>query len=152
MSHQGKIVKTVDINAPVSRVWQAISDYRQFGEWFRVKLNEPFTAGEKSTGVTTYPGYEGYKWLAVVETVEPERLLSFHWFHEGKDSGLPLSEEPSTRVEFCLEAIDGGTRLTITESGLAALPASRRDEIIRSNTQGWDIQARHISEYVTSHA
>ncbi|MEX2333453.1 MAG: vanillate O-demethylase oxidoreductase VanB, partial [Pseudohongiella sp.] len=76
MNSQDKIVKTVDIKAPVSRVWQAISDYRQFGEWFRVKLNEPFVAGEKSTGAMTYPGYEGYEWLAIVETVEPESLLS----------------------------------------------------------------------------
>lgn len=152
MTSQDQIIKTVDIKAPVSRVWQAISDYKQFGEWFRVKLNEPFVAGSTSTGVTTYPGYEGYEWLADVETVEPENLLSFYWYHEGENSTLPLSQEPKTRVEFRLEAIDDGTRLTITESGLSALPESRREGIIRSNTQGWDIQAQHIHEYVTTRA
>ncbi len=149
---QDSIVKLVDIKAPVPRVWRAISDHRQFGEWFRVKLNEPFVAGEKSTGVTTYPGYEGYEWLAIVETVTPESLLAFHWYHEGEGSGLALSEEPTTRVEFHLQAIAGGTRLTITESGLSALPESRRQDIIRSNTQGWDIQADHIREFVAEHA
>jgi hypothetical protein len=42
-----------------SRVWQAINDYQQFGECFRVKLNEPFAPGAKSTSITTYSGYEG---------------------------------------------------------------------------------------------
>jgi hypothetical protein len=42
-----------------SRVWQAINDYQQFGECFRVKLNEPFAPGAKSTSITTYTGYEG---------------------------------------------------------------------------------------------
>ena len=40
-----RIEKTVIINAPRSRVWQAIADTKQFGEWFRVKLDGDFKAG-----------------------------------------------------------------------------------------------------------
>lgn len=148
MSKQDTIVKIVEIKAPISRVWQALTDYRQFGEWFRVDLNEPFAPGSRSTGLTTYPGYEGHEWLAVIETMEPETLFSFHWNHEDIEPGQPLAQQPTTRVAFQLEDLGDATRLTITESGFAALPESKRIEAIRLNTQGWDIQAQHITDHV----
>jgi len=151
MNTQDKIIKVVEIKAPVSRVWQALTDYRQFGQWFCVDLNEPFAPGSRSTGLTTYPGYEGHEWLARIETMEPETLFAFHWQHEDIEPGLPPAQQPTTRVEFKLEDSGDGTRLTITESGFAALPETKRIEAIRLNTQGWDIQARQISDYVLAH-
>lgn len=152
MNTNDQIIKVVDINAPVSRVWQALTDYKQFGEWFKVILNEPFAPGSRSTGVTTYPGYEGYEWLATVESLEPEILFSYHWHHEAPNlAGRPLAEHPTTRVEFRLEAIASGTRLTITESGFSALPEDMRASTIRSNTQGWDIQAQNITDHVAAY-
>ncbi|MBC52672.1 MAG: vanillate O-demethylase oxidoreductase VanB [Gammaproteobacteria bacterium] len=151
MTVQDSIIKVVDIKAPVSRVWQALTDYRQFGQWFCVDLNEPFAPGSRSTGLTTYPGYEGHAWLAEIETMEPETLFAFHWNHEDAEQNLPLSQQPTTRVEFKLKQTPDGTRLTITESGFAALPETKRIEAIRLNTQGWDIQARHITDYVLAH-
>ena len=144
-----QISKTIDIKAPVSRVWQAITDYQQFGEWFRVKLNEPFAPGSRSTGVTTYPGYEGHPWLATIEFVEPEILFSMHWHHEHVLADLPYEQQPTTRVEFRFEAIPGGTRLTIIESGFSKLPEAYRVSQIRSNTEGWNIQAVNIADFVS---
>ena len=57
-----RIEKRIELSAPVSRVWRAISDYREFGEWFRVKLDDPFVVGQVSRGQITYPGYENLKW------------------------------------------------------------------------------------------
>ncbi|MBK9619362.1 MAG: hypothetical protein IPO31_09260 [Candidatus Obscuribacter sp.] len=39
-------------------------------------------------------------------------------------------------LEFRLKAIDGGTLLSVSESGFDALPASRRDEAFRMNDGG----------------
>ena len=50
-----KIEKTIDLDAPVSRVWTAITDSREFGAWFRVDIEGPFVVGEKSVGRITYP-------------------------------------------------------------------------------------------------
>ena len=52
------IEKTIDLKAPVSRVWKALTDYREFGAWFRVKLEGPFEAGKQAGGQITHPGYE----------------------------------------------------------------------------------------------
>ena len=72
-----RIEKRIELKAPLSRVWRALGDYRESGEWFRVKLDGPFVPGEVSRGQMTYPGYEHVKWEALVERIEPVRLFSF---------------------------------------------------------------------------
>jgi uncharacterized protein YndB with AHSA1/START domain len=144
------IVKTINLKAPVPRVWRALADHNEFGKWFRVKLDGPFEPGKLSTGHMTYPGYEHYPWRAVIERMEPERLLSFRWHHFDDKSGVDVAEQPTTLVEFRLEPIDGGTRLTITESGFETIPDPRRLEVLRENTKGWNIQADNIAAHVAS--
>ena len=75
-----KIVKTVEINAPIARVWKAISDHKEFGAWFRVDLDQAFEPGGISTGRITYPGHEGAPWVVYVERMDPERLFTFRWY------------------------------------------------------------------------
>ncbi len=79
MSNTDRIEKSIELKAPVSRVWKALTDHREFGTWFRVKLEGPFVPGEVSRGQITYPGYEHMRWEAVVQRMEPERLFSFTW-------------------------------------------------------------------------
>ncbi|WP_417767577.1 SRPBCC family protein [Stappia sp.] len=147
-----RIVKKVELKAPVSRVWRALSDHEEFGQWFRVRLDGPFIPGAVSTGRMTYPGYEHYPWLATVEKVEPERLLSFRWHDFDDESDIPIADQPATLVEFRLEQVEGGTLLTITESGFEALSDHRRIEVLRGNTQGWNMQAENIASHVASSA
>lgn len=40
-----RIIKSIEINAPVSRVWEALTNYDEFGKWFGVKLEHPFAIG-----------------------------------------------------------------------------------------------------------
>jgi uncharacterized protein YndB with AHSA1/START domain len=143
-----RIEKVTELAAPVSKVWRALTDHEQFGQWFKVNLDQPFTPGGRSTGHMLEPGWEHVPWLATVERMDPERLFSFRWHDYDSKSPLPPEDQPTTLVEFRLEPTEGGTRLTITESGFAAFPEPRRLEAMRSNTQGWDMQATHIAEYV----
>ncbi len=143
-----RIVKIVELQASVSRVWHALTDHREFGQWFRVILDAPFKPGTTSSGRMTYPGYEHYPWLAVVERMDHERLFSFRWHDFDEKSGVEIAKQPTTLVEFRLEAIPTGTRLTIVESGFEALPDPRRLEILRGNTEGWNTQAGNISVHV----
>ena len=53
-----RIEKSIELKAPVSRVWRALVDHREFGEWFLVKLNAPFEPGKVAVGRITHPGYE----------------------------------------------------------------------------------------------
>ena len=93
-----RIEKRIELKAPVSRVWRALTDYREFGEWFRVKIDGPFKPGEVSRGQVTYPGYEHLKWEAIVQKMEPERLFSFTWHPAGIDPKKDYSKETPTLV------------------------------------------------------
>jgi uncharacterized protein YndB with AHSA1/START domain len=143
-----RIEKRIELKAPVSGVWRAITDYRQFGEWFQVKLDGPFVPGKVSRGNITYPGYEHVKWEARVETMEPERLFSFRWHPYAIDPEADYSTEPTTLVEFRLEPGNGGTVLFLTESGFDAIPKQRQFEAFRMNDDGWMEQMTNIQAYV----
>jgi uncharacterized protein YndB with AHSA1/START domain len=145
-----KIEKIIELKSPVARVWRALTDADEFGEWFRVDLDGPFEPGRTSTGKMTYPGYEGYPWVATVERMEHERLFSFRWQDLDEKSDLDISQQATMLVEFTLEATPSGTRLSITESGFSSMPDPRRIEALRENTEGWNIQAKNISDYVTT--
>ena len=143
-----RIEKTVELKAPLSRVWRALTDHREFGIWFRVRLEGPFEPGKVSRGQITYPGYEHVQWEAVVQKMEPERLFSFTWHPYAVDPHEDYSGEPSTLVEFTLEKTATGTLLRVVESGFDRLPPKRRDLAFRMNEGGWTAQIGNIAQYV----
>jgi uncharacterized protein YndB with AHSA1/START domain len=147
-----RVEKQIEIKAPVSRVWQALTDYREFGEWFRVKLDQPFVAGKDSTGYMTWPGYEHLKWEAVVQKIEPERLFSLTWHPYAIDPNVDYSSETPTLIEFTLEATAAGTLLRVVETGFDKLPAHRRADAFMKNDGGWVQQLANIEAYVTAAA
>jgi uncharacterized protein YndB with AHSA1/START domain len=143
-----RIEKQIELKAPVSRVWKALTDHRQFGEWFRVKIDSPFVAGEASRGSITFPGYEHLKWEAVVQKIEPEHLFSYTWHPYAVDPAVDYSGETPTLVEFRLQPTATGTLLTVTESGFDQIPAHRRGDAFRKNEGGWAQQIKSIESYV----
>jgi uncharacterized protein YndB with AHSA1/START domain len=144
-----RVEKRIELKAPVARVWRALTDYREFGEWFLVKIDGPFVPGDVSRGHITHPGYEHLQWEAVVKAMEPERLFSFTWHPYAVDPKVDYSAEPQTLVEFRLEKTASGTLLTVTESGFDRIPAGRRAEAFRMNENGWAQQTRNIERYVS---
>ena len=145
---QDTIEKTIDLKASPARVWRALTDHREFGEWFRVRLDGPFVVGQLSSGNMTYPGYEHLKWDALIEVMEAEKRFVFRW-HPGAAEADPA--EIRTVVEFLLEAVPQGTRLHLRESGFSQLPEWRQAEAFRSNEGGWTTQMQNIADYVASH-
>jgi len=149
MSNTDKIEKQIILKAPRSRVWRAITDYKEFGTWFRAKMETPFVVGKIAHGQITYPGYEHLKLEALVETMDPEHTFVFRW-HPGSDAqDLSFDKDPTTRVEFRLDdAPGGGTRLTLVESGFDALPPALREKAFRDNDGGWTEQMKNIEAHV----
>jgi uncharacterized protein YndB with AHSA1/START domain len=143
-----RIEKRIEIAAPVARVWRALTDSRQFGEWFLVKMDGPFVAGQPIGGQITHPGYEHVRMEIVVQAIEPETLFSYTWHPYSVDASVDYSQEPPTLVEFRLEATAGGTLLRVTESGFDKIPAARRAEAFRRNDGGWAQQMTNIQAYV----
>jgi len=144
-----QIEKQIELKAPVSRVWRALTDYREFGEWFRVELEGPFMPGGISRGHITHPGYEHLQWETVVQKMESEQLFSFTWHPYAIDPKKDYSHESPTLVEFKLEPTPSGTLLIVTESGFDKIPDDRRAEAFLRNDSGWAGQVKNIERHVT---
>ena len=144
-----RIEKQVVLRAPRSRVWRAISDAKEFGEWFGVKLEGPFIEGATARGKLTYPGFEHLTMEVEVEKIEAQRYFAYRWHPYAIDPKIDYSGEPTTLVEFRLEETDGGTLLTIVESGFDRIPMERRDKAFRMDEQGWAEQTRNIERHVS---
>lgn len=142
------IIKTVLLNAPLERVWRAITDHEAFGAWFRVRLEAPFAVGETAKGSITHPGYEHVRWTAKVVEITPMRRFAFEWRPYAVDPAVDYSQEDPTLVLFELEPVGEAVRLTVTESGFDRVPAHRREEAMRMNDRGWTAQMDNIKAYV----
>lgn len=145
-----RIEKSIFLRAPRSRVWRAIADAREFGDWFGVKLEGTFAPGARVSGRITTPGYEHVIMEITIEQVDPERLFSYRWHPYAVEPGVDYSGEPTTLVEFRLEEVAGGTKLTVVESGFDRIPVSRRAEAYRMNDGGWAEQIKNIERHVAA--
>lgn len=147
-THTDRIEKRVLIRVPRSRLWRALTDAREFGTWFGVKLTGAFAPGARLRGQITHPGYEHLTLDMTIDRMEPERLLSWRWHPNAIEPGRDYSSEPTTLVLFQLEEVEGGTMLTLVESGFDGIPPARRDEAYRGNEGGWTIQMESIERHV----
>jgi uncharacterized protein YndB with AHSA1/START domain len=171
MSGTDRIEKRVELRAPVSRVWRAISDAKEFGKWFGLILEDEFEPGKKMRGtfrmtlnedaIIAHQERAGVRpskvrlpeagaTFCTVDRMEPERYFSFRWIPYGIDAEADVENEPTTLVEFQLEEIAGGTLLTIVESGFDQVPAHRRERAFRMNEGGWSAQSHNLRKYVDS--
>ena len=64
------------------------------------------------------------------------------------DPDVDYSGEATTLVEFRLETKNGGTLLTVTESGFDSIPEEYRSESFLRNESGWSAQMENIQKHV----
>lgn len=144
-----RIEKRVLLRVPRVRAWRALTDAGEFGAWFGVRLDRPFTEGATVRGRITHPGYEHLTMDVLVERIEPERYFAYRWHPYAVDPKADYSHEPTTLVEFTLDETAEGTVLTIVESGFDRIPLARRADAFRMNERGWAEQARNIERHVS---
>ena len=145
-----RIEKSMELKAPIEKVWRALADHEEFGQWFGVKLEGPFVPGKVTTGRFAMPDYSHLTWTATVKTMEPPTYFALTWHPYAIDPTVDYSHEPTTLIEFRLKQTATGTHLTITESGFDALPDHRRAEAFRMNDHGWSIQLGNIADHVAA--
>jgi uncharacterized protein YndB with AHSA1/START domain len=154
-----RIEKKILLRAPRGRVWRALTDASEFGSWFGMKLDGPFTPGAVMRGAikptTVDPEvarmqkpHEGAPVELTVEEMEPERRFSFRWHPYAIDRSVDYSAEPTTLVAFELTEADGGILLTVTESGFDRIPIARRAQAFAANDGGWSKQMELIEGYL----
>jgi uncharacterized protein YndB with AHSA1/START domain len=147
-----RIEKRVMIRAPRARVWRALAVAGEFGSWFGVELPGPFTPGARISGRITHEGYEHLPFEITIERVEPERLFSWRWHPNATDPDADYGSEPTTLVVFELDEVEGGTMVSVVESGFDGIPLARRAAAYRGYDDGWTQQMVAIERHVTAGA
>lgn len=141
------IERKVLLRAPRGRVWNALTDVNKFCEWFGCAVTEgTFTPGA-TVRMSVSEEYGGNFDIQVQE-MQPEQLFSWRWHPGARESSVDYSKEPTTLVVFKLADAEGGTLLTITESGFDAISLARRAKVFGQNNQGWEEQAKNLERYV----
>ncbi len=147
------------LKASLDRVWDALTDSRQFGAWFGMALDGPFAAGEVTTGrirptevdpevAKMQEPYAGFPVKLAIDRIEPKTLFSLRWHPFAIDPDIDYSDEPMTLITFTLTETDGGVALTVTETGFEHIPAHRRAAALKANDGGWAKQMELIAAYV----
>lgn len=136
-----RIEKSIEMKATVERVWRALTDHKEMGEWFGLEFKEAFAPGKTMTGWNRHINREQ---TIVIQQIEPQSRFSLKWHPYGTDS----KTDPATLIEFTLEKIPAGTRLHVVESGFDQVPAHLRAEAFRMHTGGWEAQLKNIKNYV----
>lgn len=132
-----RIDKEIVIDAPPERVWRALSDPGELGEWFQVTIEGLLAPGADLWMTSLHPGYEGQRFQVRVVEMSAGRRLVWEWHPGQLDPAVDYSSEPPTTVTFDLEAHGGGTRLRLSETGFDRLALPRREPAFEDNERGW---------------
>jgi uncharacterized protein YndB with AHSA1/START domain len=147
VNSENSIEKQITIGAPVAKVWNALTDAKQFGQWFMVDLYSNFVAGKTTKGKNTSKGFE-MNMEFHIKDIKPQSYFSYAWTPFPMDQKFDYSKEEPTLVEFFLEETKGGTLLKVKESGFNKITASRRAEAFKMHTGGWEAQLKNIEKFL----
>ena len=125
-----KIEKKIIINAPVSKVWQALVDPKEIEKWMLMSTTFQPVAGKeftfKAEGMENWDGYFHCKVLEI----EINKKLVYTW------NSQMLNGE--TVVSILVKEIDGKTELKLIHAGWENLPEAIRKQMIEGHSKGWD--------------
>jgi len=144
-----RIERSVIIEAPRERVWNALSNAETFGTWFGANLKgQQFVPGQRTQGPITIPNMEHVKFDVIIERIEPKNMMSYRWHPAALDPAVDYEQEPRTLVTFTLADLPGNqTKLTVVETGFDKVPPNRRMEAFRMNSNGWAWQLDNVKRY-----
>lgn len=144
---ENSIERQIEINAPVAKVWNALTNSKVFGQWFGAELHSDFVAGKTTRARNTSKGFE-MDMAFYVKEVKPQTYFSYAWHPYPIDPKFDYEKEEPTLVEFFLEKSPNGTVLKVKESGFNKITASRRAEALEMHSGGWEAQLDNIKEFL----
>jgi uncharacterized protein YndB with AHSA1/START domain len=139
LAHAGDalvIERTFD--APVARVWQALTTKEEMSRWFfDLKEFKP-AVGFEFDFTVEHQGMTYCHRCKITEVV-PQKKLAFTWRYEG--------HEGDSLVTFELSATGDKTKLTLTHAGLETFPQTA--QFARKNFEGgWNYISTALGDYV----
>lgn len=131
------VERSIWINSPRERVWQAMTDPADLAQWL---LPPALGAEMKRTDDTIFVSMGGMEIpLAVLETLEAPQLV--------RSCGLP---DRVIAITYRLAEENAGTRVTVTMSGFEMLPADARQDRIAPSGAAWEKALENLKAHLSS--
>lgn len=144
MTFPDRIERTVQIAHPPATAWAALTTAEGLSAWFGKHATIDLRVG----GVARVTGDSGRTYELRVERVEEPNVFAYTWpIH-----GLPENDPRRTYVEFTLEPVGTGTRVTVVESGFAQLAEDAHRTTFDGHTQGWATKLSDFTDYLVAAA
>jgi uncharacterized protein YndB with AHSA1/START domain len=144
MGFPDRIERSIDVAHPPTKVWQALTTAEGLGTWFGEKATVDLRVG--GLAQLTFGGNDTVDLR--IERLEPPHIFGYTW----GISGLPAEDPRRTYVEFTLEPVGDGTRLTVVESGFAQVAEDLHASAYGGNVQGWQSELDELVEYLDARA
>ena len=134
------VSRTITIAAPQERVWAAVTEPDHIAKWAGQSASmDRIEVGGRGTWT-----FDGYGTVPLeIEELNPPHSIAYRW---GNAKYPDIDPGQSTVFRFTLEPIEGGTRLTVVESGFDTLgdPAARMED----NRGGWTSELDELVAYL----
>jgi len=140
MGFPDRIERTVEVAHQPAAVWAALTTAEGLSAWFGNEATIDLRPG----GSARMSWENGFTVDMRVERVEEPTVFGFTW----QVYGLPKDDPRRTYVEFTLEPVGSGTRLTVVESGFAQLPPDVYAPAYDGNTKGWASELGELVSYL----
>lgn len=141
MGFPDRVERTVELAHPREAVWAALTTAEGLGTWFG---NESASIDLRPGGAAQMSWTGGFKVNMRVERVEEPSVFGYTW----QINGLPDDDPRRTYVEFTLEAVGDGTRLTVVETGFAQLPDEVYPTEYDEHVKGWVSELGELASYL----
>ncbi|MDB5169359.1 MAG: Aha1 domain superfamily [Candidatus Saccharibacteria bacterium] len=145
-SFQDSIEKVIVINAPQEKVYEAITSPERITSWFPSAIEGTLNVGDRP--ILDF-GEHGKNQI-YVESAKPHEYFAYRWIPGSRHFIGDVLSQPNTLVEFIIQEVENGTRVTLKETGFASLPAEVRDQKLAENTGGWDYMLNRLKELLAS--
>ena len=129
MGFPDRIERTIEVAHTSDRVWTALTTAEGLASWF----GQTATIDLRPGGAARMTWDDGHEVDMRVERVEQPSVFGFTW----QMGGVPDDDPRRTYVEFTLEPLATGTRLTVVETGFAQLPDDTRTAVYEDHSRGW---------------
>lgn len=135
-----RIEREMILNAPIQKVWDAITNPVSLTQWFGDRADIPKLAeGEPLTF-----GWDDDVCKGMIQTVREPNIFAFRWQSSRLGKTAEFDERYTTLVTYTLKSVPEGTHLHMLETGFARLPEAISGVAHDDNTSGWTIELQEL--------
>ena len=142
---QDIIQREITVKAPKEKVYNAITDPNKITAWFPNKVEGDLKVGESA--IFTFTDHN-HQVRVFVEASNPFEYFSYRWVPGGQGSIDNEKDENTTLVEFIIEDVEDGTKVTLKESGFASLPDEVAGASFKDNSGGWEYMIGRLETFI----